>query len=75
MNMESAQSEIVTRFLKAAAEKWSGELVEAMKPTLEAMAIAVWKVESFELLSGEEPALTTAILEQQSLREGKKKEK
>ncbi len=72
MTKDFDKSEILTRFLRVATRKWGAERVEEIRPSLEKAAEAIWKVENFDLMPEEEPALITAILEQ-SRRERKEK--
>lgn len=56
MNVEGRKAEKIQSFLEAAKEIWGEGEARTLKPTLERIAEAVWRVECFELGVEEGPS-------------------
>ena len=56
MNAKGGKEKIYNSFFERAKERWGEEEARALKPALEWIAEAVWKVERFELGIEEEPS-------------------
>lgn len=56
MNVEGGKAEKIQSFLEAAKEIWGEGEARTLKPTLERIAEAVWRVECFELGVEEGPS-------------------
>ncbi len=56
MSAKGGKEKIHNTFFERAKERWGEEEARALKPALERIAEAVWKVERFELGIEEEPS-------------------
>ncbi len=56
MSAKGGKEKIIKSFYEGAKERWGEEEARALKPALERIAEAVWKVERFELGIEEEPS-------------------
>lgn len=56
MSAKGRNEKIHNTFFERAKERWGEEEARALKPALERIAEAVWKVERFELGIEEEPS-------------------
>jgi len=50
---------ILEEMLRAAGERYGEEEAERLRPFLEKLSEAVWKVQGFELEPGDEPSMDT----------------
>jgi hypothetical protein len=62
--MPSGKEEILKHLLTTASEKWSPERAAQIRPSLEAAADAIWKIENFQLKPDEQPEHPTLIFHQ-----------
>ena len=56
MSVKGGKEKIIQSFYEGAKERWGEEEARALKPALERIAEAVWRVELFELGVDEEPS-------------------
>jgi hypothetical protein len=56
MSVKGGNEKIYNSFFERAKERWGEEKARALKPALERIAEAIWKVERFELGVEEEPS-------------------